>query len=44
MKAGTIGNLQIKINYFQMWARTTASSAVEVQIQDLYLILGPNLS
>jgi hypothetical protein len=27
-----------------MWARTTSSSAVELTIQDLYLILGPNLS
>lgn len=27
-----------------MWARTTSSSAVELSIQDLYLILGPNLT
>ena len=44
LKAGTIGQLQIKVNYFQMWARTTSTSAVELNIQDLFLILGPNLT
>ena len=41
LKAGTIGSLQIKVNYFQMWARNNAS--IEITVSDLFLILGPNL-
>eukprot|EP00347_Sterkiella_histriomuscorum_P010120 403377528 len=39
LKAGTIGKLQLKISLLQMW-----NSPVEIDIDDLFIILGPNYS
>lgn len=39
LKAGTIGKLDIKISLLSMW-----SGPLELVIEDLFLVLGPNLS
>jgi hypothetical protein len=41
LKAGTIGKLSIKLNYFQMFNKSAAP--MEVQIHDLFVIVGPNM-
>lgn len=41
LKAGTIGNLQIKLNYFQMFNKK--ATPMEIVIKDLFVIVGPNL-
>lgn len=43
LKAGTIGSLKIKVNYFTMFS-TSTTAPMEIMINDLFLILGPNLS
>ena len=51
LKAGMIGNLQIKVRcflfmliYFQFSILSVWTNPLELTIDDLYLILGPNLS
>jgi hypothetical protein len=39
LKAGTIGQLQIKLNYFQMFDKRP----VEIIVKELFIIIGPNL-
>jgi len=41
LKAGTIGNLQIKLNYFQMFKKSSAP--MEIVINDLFVIVGSNM-
>lgn len=43
LKAGTIGMLKVKVNYFSMF-QGSQSSPMEVTVTDLFLIMGPNLS
>ena len=43
LKAGTIGMLKVKVNYFSMF-QSSPSAPMEITITDLFLILGPNLS
>ena len=39
LKAGMIGHMQINFSLISLW-----TSPIEVIIDDLYIILGPNLS
>ena len=39
LKAGTIGKLELKVSILQMW-----NGPVEIAIDDLFIILGPNLN
>ena len=39
LKAGTIGKLELKVSILQMW-----NGPVEIAIEDLFIILGPNLN
>ncbi len=43
LKAGTIGMLKVKVNYFSMF-QSSLTAPMEITITDLFLILGPNLS
>jgi hypothetical protein len=43
LKAGTIGMLKVKVNYFQMF-QGKGSTPMEIVISDLFLILGANLN
>ncbi len=43
LKAGTIGSLKVKVNYFTMFSSST-TTPMEISINDLFLILGPSLS
>lgn len=43
LKAGTIGMLKVKVNYFTMF-QSTPSAPMEITVNDLFLIVGANLN